>query len=104
MTKKEINNTILSVLDVCSKKYDGKAIIVDYTTYMAEKLAAILETPAAKGSLSFSEARAMLLPFLRLKYMAFGFPSDGPIWEEIACNGDVAMFEAFDKLKAVCEE
>lgn len=104
MTKREINNTILNVLNACSNKYKDADILVDYTTYMVHKLTSILDTPVVNGDMTFNEAKAMLLPFLQMKYASLGYSPDGNVWEELACYGDATMFGAFVKLRAVCKK
>lgn len=113
MTKKQMNNTILEVLNACANKYktpvrplgyDEAGILVDYATYLTHKLTSIIETPVVKGDLTFSEAKAMLRPFLWVKYIALGFSPDGNMWEVIAFNGDSMMFDAFQGLKEVCKK
>lgn len=104
MTKKEINNTTLSVLNAYANKYDGSDDLVDYTTYLTRALTSVIKTPEVNGELTWDEAKLMLRPFLWMKYIALGLPLDKSMWEHIAMNGDEDMFEAFHDLKEVCKQ
>lgn len=112
MTKKALNNTMLDVLSACADKYQPPVLplgyndiglMVDFTTYMVDKLKCIINTPVVKGDMTFDEAVSILRPFLWIKFLSMGFTGNNEMWKMLAIHADEKLVQAWHDLKVVCK-
>ena len=81
MTKKALNNTMLDVLSACADKYQPPVLplgyndiglMVDFTTYMVDKLKCIINTPVVKGDMTLIAKWEVDLPTFKVQFISNG--------------------------------